>query len=626
MSKRNPTPARRSLGLRPQAEGLEARQLLSQSAGPGGPAGLVVGAPLTGHPSAQVSGTDPDGAKWTLKLYGPGTLNVVDTNGFAFTKATKNQEASIATITVGGAITTETRLVGTVTPAPDGDSNVYFQDLVVTPTGELGRIDAGQVSNFKQQALGIAAIDMPDFYLAHTETTKPSTASPIHTSAEEAGLINIPGGVITLRFGGVDADYTPPGGTPLNQTGQTNEFAISLGLPLVVGTSVIVNSITSDAQADSSDASTPFQDMVTFLVSGRLNLFQANTINGNPTADLLPSQFGTSEPSTGNPGGTFLIAQGSAAGTGQIGNVRVGGNATNFTTIVDEYPLTESPVEGALDAKISNYFIGGETNNVMLIAPSGSRNISFGLGMDAVTINSLAVQSLRANRDATNSTVTVSRSIQNLFIGGNVENTNIQAGYGQGLFEDAASPATTLFAQNTGVFFGDPPPTISDPRIGEDSQLLEPYAQNGGSIAGRIAGNIVNSVISASVDPDPSGISAIGTTFEPKSAEEFPFGSPDNLLLPRGVINVKFEGTIDNSTNPLVSSSTPSAAFFAHVVHVKKGPVIPPSVPYEPYVAPTKYYRGQITLTGAFKVDHIPANLKMLHEAQRAAERKASKS
>ena len=50
-----------------------------------------------------------------------------------------------------------------------------------------------------------------------------------------AGEIDIPGGVITLRFGGVDVDYTAPGGTPLNQTGQSNEFEINLGLPLVTG-------------------------------------------------------------------------------------------------------------------------------------------------------------------------------------------------------------------------------------------------------------------------------------------------------------------------------------------------------------------------------------------------------
>src|SRR4051794_19552685 len=131
MSMRNPTPLR-TVRLRPRAEGLEARQLLS-----GLPQALPV-AKVTGPPTAQVSGTDPDGAHWTLKLYGPGTLNVVDANGNAFTKATSNTPDSINTITVGGSNTSSTRLVGTVTPAPDGNSNVYFENLAVTPTGQLG--------------------------------------------------------------------------------------------------------------------------------------------------------------------------------------------------------------------------------------------------------------------------------------------------------------------------------------------------------------------------------------------------------------------------------------------------------------------------------------------------------
>ena len=57
----------------------------------------------------------------------------------------------------------------------------------------------------------------------------------VPSGTKVAGEIDIPGGVITLRFGGVDATYTPPGGTPLNQTGQDNEFQIGLGLPITTG-------------------------------------------------------------------------------------------------------------------------------------------------------------------------------------------------------------------------------------------------------------------------------------------------------------------------------------------------------------------------------------------------------
>ena len=128
--------------------------------------------------TAVVRGTDPDGAQWTLRLYGPGALNVVDTNGDQFTRSTQNLVESIDTIIVAGAITTETRLVGTVHPDPNtANARVYFQNLFVTPTGELGKIDEGQVSNFRIVQNGILAIDMPDFYLGHTETTTPSTPS-----------------------------------------------------------------------------------------------------------------------------------------------------------------------------------------------------------------------------------------------------------------------------------------------------------------------------------------------------------------------------------------------------------------------------------------------------------------
>jgi hypothetical protein len=556
-------------------------------------------------------------------LYGPGTLNVVDKNGNPFTKATKNTPDSIDTITVGGAITSETRLVGTVIPAADGTSQVFFQNLIVTATGELSKIDPNLVSNFRIAQNGINAIDMPGFWLARTETaplTSSSTASLIHTTAKSAGLISVPGGVISLRFGGVNADYTPPGGTPLNTSGQTTEFQINLGLPVVLGTSIIVDKVITDAQAGSSSTSPAFQNMATFLVAGRLNLFQANEIDGNTTPGLVPSQFASTTPTNGtSPGGTFVISEGSPSGTGQIGDLRIGGNATNLTTIVDEVPVNTIPTEGALDAKISNFFIGGETNNVMLIAPSGSRNISFGLGMDNVTINSLTISSLRANRDATNSTVTVSRSIGNMLIGGSVENTNVQAGYAQSLFSDASLPSTSFTTPSSGVFFGDPPPTITNPVVSASSGVLEPHAQNGGSIKVRIAGDVTNSTFSASVDPNPSGLGA--SALERPRGQVFPFDSPDNLVLPRGVINAKVEGVVNNSANSLVAVTAPTdAAFFARVVHLKKGPVIPPTVPYQPYVAPTVYHKGQTGLKGVFKIDHFPSNL---HQARLAALRKS---
>ena len=366
MSKWKPTPSRRS--LKPVAEGLESRELLDAT----GRQPVPKSQP-TQAATAVVRGMDPDGAMWTLSLYGPGALNVVGTNGDVFTRQTGTLQESIDTITVAGANTLETRLVARVYPNPTTkDAKVFFQNLIITPTGELGKIDEGQVSNFRTVNNGILAVDMPNFYLAHTETSKPSSASLIHTSAMSAGEIYIPQGVLTLRFGGVDVDYTPVGGTPLNQTAQSNEFQISLGLPTVQGTSIIVNTVNSDGEANSTSGQPAFQDYATFLVTGRLNLFQANEIDGNTTSGLVPTQFVNPPSSSGDSaGGTYLISQGGAA-TGQIGDVRVGGSATNFTTFVTEDPINVAAAEGQLDAKISNYYIGGQTDNVLLMAPSGA--------------------------------------------------------------------------------------------------------------------------------------------------------------------------------------------------------------------------------------------------------------
>src|SRR5271168_2075907 len=109
MSKRKPRPENRS--VRPMAESLETRQLLSVT---------------SGTLSDVVKGTDPDGAEWTLRLFGPGALSVTATSGYTFTRSTQNMQESIASIVVGGSISYDTRLVGTVKASPTGNSHVYF--------------------------------------------------------------------------------------------------------------------------------------------------------------------------------------------------------------------------------------------------------------------------------------------------------------------------------------------------------------------------------------------------------------------------------------------------------------------------------------------------------------------
>ncbi|MFO0888751.1 MAG: hypothetical protein U0790_06340 [Isosphaeraceae bacterium] len=607
MSTRKTKPSRHA--LRPSAESLEGRQLLSA---------------LSTHISAQVSGVDPQGDRWTLTLYGPGTMNVVDENGQAFTRANQNDPREINTITVSGTITATSRLVGRVTPGASGDGKVFFQTMNIEPTGAYSQIDDNRViPRASTPQNGISAVDMPHFWLGHTSTTEPTFNSQLHSGFFVAGAINAAEGIQNLRFGGVDTTFTPTGGTPLNQSGQRNEFLVNLGLPISTGTSIIVDRVITDAQliaaSGTATTGTVNQQSVTFLVAGRLNLFQANSIDGNTTpADTatrtptaVPSQFSDGTPlpptpPTPQPGGTYVVSIGTTV-TGQIGDLRIGGNATNLTAFALTNDVFAAANDVSLDPRFSNFFVGGETNNVLLIAPGGSRNVYFGLGMDNVKINSRYIQNLQANRGAVNSSVTVERTIDNMIIGGDLIDSNIQVGYLQTLHTYASSPAS---GQNSagGAFNGQPVPDITNRIQNLLTGIGQPLAHGGGGLRGRIAGNVTNSIVSASVNPDPSGINDPGQ-FQLPVGHTFAFGAPENIVLPHGVINVKVEGRIDNSglqsgTSPFVDPNIPStSAFFAKQTTVKTGPVIPPNVPSAPYAAPTVYHKGQRFLKGLFKRD-----------------------
>ncbi len=616
MSMRKPAPSRRS--LRPLAESLETRQLLSS---------------LSTVPTATVSGTDIKGDRWTLTLYGPGTLNVVDSTGNAFTPATEYTPDDINTITVSGTVTSESRLVGKVTYVPaNSDGRVFFQQLNINNTGAYSELNTAEVvPKAVLPQNGIAAVDMPNFWLGYTSTTAPTTDSNFHEVSEVpfklAGGIDAPEGIQTLRFGGVDTTYTTYGGTPLDQTGQNNEFVINLGPPVVGGTSIILNKVITDASPPGTASSTTVnQDSVTFVVNGRISLFQANEIDGSTATGtssgtsytLVPTQFTapTTQPqSSFLPGGTYLVSDvGGGVTTGQIGYVRIGGNATNFTAMALDTDLFTPPsVDPVTGPQVSNFFIGGQTDNVILVAPAGSRDVYFGQGMDSTYINTEFIQNLQANRGAVSSAVTVKRAIGNMVMGGDVINSFIQSGYNQILSGVANSPVTSIQGVTiaaAGVFNGQAPPTIVN-RITNavyNQSTFSPLAHGGGQIHGRIAGNVTNSVISVSVDPNPSGIDNPGQ-FQNLTSKTFPFGSPNNIVLPRGVLSLKVEGAVNNTglqqgNSPLVDPNVaPNAAFFAAKVSVTKLPVIPPNVPEAPYKSPVVYHRGQQSLKGLFKID-----------------------
>lgn len=534
MSTRKPSPQKRA--LRPRPERLEDRQLLA----------------------ATVSGTDADGDTWVLSLIGPGTLSVAKQDGEAL-----DVPSQIRTITAAATNTLQTRLVGNVNRGPQGDGRVFFQDFRAIGGGRLTSLDPDQPDALTPNN-GILAIDMPDFWLGLTEAV-PSNLS--------SSSIEIPDGIITLRFGGVDTTAFFGTDTTLapNLNNEADSFRINLGLPSSQGTSVIVDRVISSAQPgvpSSQGAAGPsVQDSVVFLVEGRLNLFQANAIEGN--ASLPPPQFENQDSQFANePGGTVVLSRGRGI-TAQIGDVRIGGNATNFTALAFNFSNL-----GDADAKVGNFSIGGETDQVLLVAPGGSRNVVFGRGMDRVTINSDSIETLEANRGALDSTVTVNRHINQVTIGGDVVDTNVQAGYSQSLGIIANNVLGVLGepgrSSNPSVT---PPPTIAN-RQADAQGTFSPLAQNGGDMTVLVAGDVVNSVFSASVEPNPSFVDAENPGV---------FGDGDDLRLPVGTIRAKVEGTIDNSFATLVAPEAADRAFFARHVDLETGPVIPPSVPEPPF-------------------------------------------
>src|SRR4051794_18545483 len=105
----------RNRALQPSAEDLESRQLLSKV----------------------VSGTDIDGDKWTLRLIGPGSLNVTKQPDAAGNPSPLNSMTQINTITIGGTDPLASRLMGKVHKAAGSDGKVFFQSLDVLASRSL---------------------------------------------------------------------------------------------------------------------------------------------------------------------------------------------------------------------------------------------------------------------------------------------------------------------------------------------------------------------------------------------------------------------------------------------------------------------------------------------------------
>jgi hypothetical protein len=528
MATRKPSPRIRA--LRPAAEDLESRQLLA----------------------AMVSGTDVDGDTWTLRLMGPGSLTVVKQNGADGTPAPLNSRTEINSITVAGTNPLESRLVGIVTQAPGGDGKVFFNNFT-----EL----ENHSEHLQTIGLGLLGINMPHFWLGNTFPSGTTTTTP--------PAIVIPDGVGTIKFGGVDTTHNQVNPPP--STATSDHYDVALGLPTFGGTNIIIDkSISSSQQVPSTSGGTPttIQHAVNFSVLGRLDLFQANEIDGDPLHP--PGQFSDIVTGATGIGGTNLlsttngvqalaalaaelagVSSSLGAVTGQIGNVRIGGNATNFTPVVQD-------ATGVSGAKINNFSVGGETNNVLVVAPNGMKNAAFGAGMDTTTIAANVIMTLQANRGAISSNVYSDRTISQVRFGGDVVNTNILTGVSQNF----GTILNNVLGIPTSAFASPAPTPVPVPAS----------AQIGGGMTALVGGNITDSVFAASVQPFNSA--APGSPFTPV------YGDPHDIVLPTGHIAAKVTGTISNLT---ATPSKPDTAFYANQVHLNKGPVIPPNVPQPPY-------------------------------------------
>jgi hypothetical protein len=397
-------------------------------------------------------------------------------------------------------------------------------------------------------------------------------------------------GVDTLRFGGVDTTYNP---LVPNTTTTSDTAVVSMGLPPYGGTRIIIDKAVSSTQqftsttpasgtTPASTTTTTLQFGVNFVVSGRLNLFQANEIDGD--AAHAPGQFiPTSDTTTTRQaGGTSLVSATAdtqpffpdtnfkGAVSGQMGVVRVGGNATNFTTLVIDGTggSTGSPL-------ISNYTVGGETKNVMLVAPGGARDLYFGKGMDTVQVATHVVNTLQSNRGAINSTVQVDRQIGRVQLGGDVVKTTVLSGVQQNF----ATILATVEGSAGSIFGSTPPNPIPAPIA----------AQPDGGMSVQIAGDVVDSVFAASTQP----INNV-------------FGNPAQLLLTAGHINAKVEGSINNAN---ATPKSPNQAFYAQHVQLFTGPVVPPTVPEAPFTSNP----GPYTLPGVTKLNLQPT-ATLLHQ------------
>ena len=242
----------------------------------------------------------------------------------------------------------------------------------------------------------------------------------------------------TLKFGGVDTTHNQVNPPAIHRHERHGERRCS-ACRTYGGTRIIIDKSISSTQSIASTtggAPTIIQHGVDFAVSGRLNLFQANEIDGD--ALNPPGQFSDQVSTATGTGGTNVVS-----GTANVSALpRTSSRSSPARSPAPSAPSgsagtpptsrrSSSTPPAPQGARINNYSVGGETNNVLVVAPNGMQNAAFGKGMDTTDILTNVINTLQANRGAINSNVFVDRTISQVRFGGDVVDSNFLTGVAQ---------------------------------------------------------------------------------------------------------------------------------------------------------------------------------------------------
>ncbi len=304
MSTRKPTTRNRA--LRPTTESLEDRQLLS----------------------GVVSGTDIDGDQWVLQLIGPGSLVVAKQPGADGTPAPLNSQTQIKSITIGGLDPQKSRLVGQVTKGTNGDGKVFFQQLDELPSKSQQLSGATGPSRSRSPTSGSPIRPPPAARARRTRSQSRfrTGSAPCNSAVSTPRSVRWiprprPRRATSLPSRSGCPSSAEPGSSSISRSAARSRFPPPEPRRRRRPSSTVSRSVSRAA----STCSRPTR------LSGTPTRPPASSSTRMRTPRALEDLGDLRDLRCGPLPGDARLHGGL---TGQIGNVRIGGNATNFSTLV----------------------------------------------------------------------------------------------------------------------------------------------------------------------------------------------------------------------------------------------------------------------------------------------------